>query len=250
MIDKSDGKYIKDNRGLSLVELIVAVAIGVIVAGSIAALMTFAIRMYRNESVNTEMQYELQTNINTIMDEIMAAQGLLVMQNTGVDIDHVNKPGDVKDPYTHYAMFGKFAPTTIGGGSSGVKFSGVIFASSDPDPEGKFSIYMNRVVDVSGASVSGVATSCLGTISSNPDVYLLGENATQFVIKPDPNNTSFISGEYINPIEVRVILQFEKDGWGGKKYSKHVDDIAYLRNKLKDTIYVNSDQYTLKKKDD
>ena len=59
MNSKNELNYKLNDKGLSLVELIVAISIGVIVSASIAALLTFSIRMYRNESVNTSMQYEL-----------------------------------------------------------------------------------------------------------------------------------------------------------------------------------------------
>ena len=86
---KISEEFKQNNRGLSLVELIVSISIGVIVSGSIAALMVFALRTYRNESVNTSMQYELQTSINMMMDEIMGAQDLVVIQNDGVSITDV-----------------------------------------------------------------------------------------------------------------------------------------------------------------
>ena len=91
-----------------------------------------------------------------------------------------------------------------------------------------------------------------GTFATDPNPYLLGENATQFIIQPDPDAHSFDATEktYTNPIEVKVELLFERDGWGTKKYSKHVDDITYLRNKVTDSIYIDGVPYNIKKKDD
>ena len=228
-----------DNRGLSLVELIIAISIGLIVSGSIAALITFGIRMYRNESVNTSMQYELQTNLNTMMDEIMGSQTVVVIQNSGTDIDHVNTKEDVKPPYTKCALFGKFTEGS-GADAGKLKFTGVVFASSSADSDGRFKVYMDRVKDVVGADPSAVAKSCFDTIqtafSEDPNPYLLGENVVQFVIEPDPEDTCFDDEDntYTNPIPVKVELCFERNGWGDKKYSKHVDDVAYLRNRVSD----------------
>ena len=72
------------------------------------------------------------------------------------------------------------------------------------------------------------------------------------MIKPDPNSISFDATQltYTNPIEVKVELDFEKNGWGTKKYSKHVDDITYLRNKVTDPVYVDGTKYKLKKKEE
>ncbi len=245
MNSKNELNYKLNDKGLSLVELIVAISIGVIVSASIAALLTFSIRMYRNESVNTSMQYELQTNLNMMMDEIMGASTMVVEQNTGVALTDTGKP------YTKFAMFGKVT------GSSTKKFTGVIFVSSPADSDNKFKIYMNRIKDkdftgtIRAFAISEYSA-VSGTFATNPNPYLLGENATQFIIQPDPNAHSFDATEktYTNPIEVKVELQFKRNGWGTKKYSKHVDDITYLRNKVTDSIYIDGVPYDFKKNDD
>ncbi len=240
-----DFSYTKlNNRGLSLVELIIAFSMGVVIAGSIAALITFAIRAYQNEGVNTEMQYELQTNINMITDEIMGASAFAVVQNSGAVIT------DEGSPYTNYALFGNpHADITVGGAHK-KGFKGVIFASSSA-VSGKFKLYMNRLEKEipTGTTLQAFAASEAGILS---DQYLLGENLTQFVIEADPNHSSFDETDpakmtYTNPIEVRVVLTFEKNGWGPtKKYNKHVDDISYMRNKAMDTIYVTGTDGVLK----
>ena len=80
--------------------------------------------------------------------------------------------------------------------------------------------------------------------------YLLGENVTQFAIIPEAKCFDDTKHEYTNPIEVRVKLQFEKTGWGTKNYSKHVDDVTYLRNKVRDAVYLGTTPYNLKKKEE
>lgn len=233
----------QDNRGVTLVELIIAITIAVIVSGSIAALMLFAVRMYRNESVNTAMQYELQTNLNTMMDEIMGSQTVVVIQNSGGDKHHVNQKDDVKVPYTRCALFGKFIGTS---GTGRIKFSGVVFVSGATDSEGKFKVYMNRVKDIEGDDPADVAKSCYDTVkgafSKDPNPYLLGENLVQFVIEPDPEGVILDASEhtYTNPISVKVELSFARNGWGEKKYSKHVADVAYLRNRVGDIVKGNT----------
>ena len=238
-MDKKD-TFQLNNKGLSLVELIIAISIGVIVAGSIAALMTFAIRMYRNESVNTEMQYELQTNINLMMDEIMGASYFVVEQNSGAVITATGTP------YTKYAMFGKLQKgVTLGVGGTGQRFEGVIFVSSAVDSSGKFKVLMNRFsVEDTSLDLKTVATNQYSTVygASDPTVYLLGENVTQFVIEPDPEGSSLdktvTPRTYTNPIPFKVELRFERNGWGTKVYNRHVDDMTYLRNRVSDTVYI------------
>lgn len=253
-----------NNRGLSLVELIVAVSMASIVAATISALIVFAIRMYKNEGTNTEMQYELQTNINMMMDEIMSSSALVVEQNSGIDIAHVNTKTDIQLPYTKYALFGNpnAKITPIGGGTEFVGFKGAIFVSSAPDSEGRFKVYMNRIAEAITPGTTIQSFAAAKAAATTGTQYLLGENLTQFVIEPDPENRSLdavtdpSNPVYKNPIEVKVELRFSGKGWGTKEYNKHVDDVTYMRNKVTTSIYVKgaSDsvftEYKLKKKED
>ncbi len=260
-----------NNKGLSLVELIIAISIGVIVSGSIAALLTFAIRTYRNESVNTSVQYELQSNINMMMDQIMSSSSLVVVQNGG-------NISDTGVAYTKYAMFGTPNSDIKVGGVTKKGFKGVIFVPSKVEG-GQFKIFMKKVESVIPDASKSVSTvkdlaayeyGLFGDFSGDFTKYLLGENATQFVILPDPNGICFDTSDpdpakhtYKNPIEVKVELQFEKKGWGDKDYKKHVDDITYMRNRVDEivyktvtpavrdgNVYVDGKSYAPQKKDD
>ncbi len=242
-----------NNSGLSLVELIVAISMGAILSASIAALISFSIRMYTNESTNTAMQYELQSNINMMMDEIMSASAFVVVQNSGVDLTAPPNPAP-GTPYTQYAMFGN--PNADVGGAKG--FSGVIFVpKAESGVTDRFNIYMKKV-EKKRSDYTTLESLASGEASDASALEnLLGENATQFAIIPDPNGNSLIDiagppakHEYTNPIEIRVKLQFEKNGWGTKKYEKHVDDVTYLRNKVTDEIYVDGTPYNIKTKDE
>lgn len=247
----------QNNKGLSLVELIVAIAIGVIVSGSIAALMVFAIRTYRNESVNTSMQYELQSNLNMMMDEIMGASVFVVKQNGGMSpvVPPADAPGK---PCTEFAMFGKLY--TPSGGTK--KFKGVVFVSETVASPGKFKVYMNRIDEECPGSYTDIEKFAAGKASDTQnDMYLLGENLTQFEIVPntscfidtpdpsDPDEPTKTKHEYNNPISFSVNITFERNGWGSKVIKKHVSDTTYLRNKVVDTVYVDGISYDFKKKE-
>ncbi len=237
------GKCQLNNKGLSLVELIVAISIGVIVAGSIAALMTFAINMYRNESANISAQYELQTNVNQIMDNIMGAN-CVVLQKTST----ASPAGRL----THYAAFGKFDDTNH-------KFEGVIFVSGAEKPtgSGRFNIYMDRgtwnepatgnVKDIVAKQVT-VIEAAMDTV---PNPYLLGEGSTMFRIEPKvltatPSKTyvNITPAGYKNPLSIEVELNFDKDATG-KVVHKHVSDEALIRNRISSPIYIDGSQYNL-----
>ena len=86
----------KDNRGLTLVELLVTLAVSAVLAGAVSALIGYSVSTYNNENVNTEMQYEIQTNVNQIMDAIMSSSGVVIV-SSGSNTD--------------YAGFGRFKET-------------------------------------------------------------------------------------------------------------------------------------------
>ena len=143
----------------------------------------------------------------------------------------------------------------------------MIFVSETMDSPDKFKIYMNRIDDVDwtdGGTYDNIDSFAAGMASdARKDIYLLGENLTQFAIVPnetnnfidtpdpsDPHNSDKTKHEFNNPINFDVSLTFERNGWGSKIIKKHVSDVTYLRNKVTDTVYLDGTGYDLKKKDE
>ena len=215
-----------NNAGYSLVELIVAIAVGSIIAGSIGALISFAVARFRNDTAETAMQYEIQTSLNDVMDSIMSSSGMVIGQNASGTV-----------PYTDYAAFGNFKTKANGK----VDFDGIVLVSGTVT-NGKFNIYMNKVnVSDQGSSLAAVqaaVTNVKNNFTTNPNPYLLGENAKEFRIEPVKDS----SGKYIGldttthvydvPINLEVEIDFEKDG-SGRVIHKHVKDQVYMRNRAR-----------------
>ena len=67
-------RKIRDNRGLSLIELIVSLAIASIVVLAIGTLMSVGTRSYYSTSAETELQKESQIALNQINDLLIKAQ--------------------------------------------------------------------------------------------------------------------------------------------------------------------------------
>ena len=95
---------------------------------------------------------------------------------------------------------------------------------------------MQRIEEALPAGgITSIANSHYSTVSgafaTEPNPYLLGENVTQFVIVPDPDNKSFVTdlsdptkNTYKNPIEVKVELKFKDNGWGAKTFPQYTID--------------------------
>lgn len=73
-----------NNKGLSLVEVLVALAIASIVATLIMSLVTSGSRFYRKQSNSIDLQNELQETSNKVADALMEATELYVSEQSGM----------------------------------------------------------------------------------------------------------------------------------------------------------------------
>ncbi len=89
----------KNNEGFSLVELIVAISVGVIISGAVASIIMISTRMYSRETTNIAEQYEIQTTLNQTVDSAENAQWVAL----GPTIDGVA---------TDYVAFGRLTGAT------------------------------------------------------------------------------------------------------------------------------------------
>lgn len=65
-----------DNRGLSLVELLVAFAVSTIVIAGVSSLIFSSLKLYGINNANVEIQNESQVALNLVIDNIMEASGV------------------------------------------------------------------------------------------------------------------------------------------------------------------------------
>ncbi len=224
----------KDNRGLTLVELLVTLAVSAVLAGAVAALIGYSINTYNTENVNTEMQYEIQTNVNQIMDAIMSSSGVVIVQGGS---------------NTDYAGFGKFEETRVSGAVTNVVFTGTVFVAGS---NGELYMAKTPAGGKSGATAADAVEAAAKTVKDAADKkpYLMGRNCKVFKLSmdTDPATSSCIvsATQYTNPLAVHVELEFEKDA-AGKKINKRVTDEAIMRNRVTADIYVGGSRFVLKK---
>lgn len=202
----------KSNKGFTLVELLVAITIASIVAGSIGALLTTSLRMYGKETTEISMQQEVTQAFNIIEDYIQEAQYIEL--------------GSVTEKKTRYVLLGTIGETTDDEGNTVDGFSGVLIVSDNIVLENEFSganpvkgsLYMKTYPSDSNplGNVDTEVSSILGAADKNK--YLLASNIQNFCIIPD----NFASGEMDSDLAVKKGYSLWKDGSGDYYYNNHI----------------------------
>ena len=217
----------KDNRGLSLVELLVAIAITAVITGTITYLLRTSLNFFGNETTNVALQQELQLTLNQVMDYAMESQEVVIS-------------GD--DTATNYVAFGKIVP----------KVSDTDTAQLDAQiiwKDGSNLYLMKDMVDdIEKEAEDGTLPATIGgkitAVASTKNNYLLAEYVSAF--KVSANGLVTESSEYKNPLSLDINIEFNKSG-STKDVHKNVNDKAVLRNRIKLPIFVNGVKYKLKK---
>ena len=73
---KTRGYFIKGDKGFTLVELLVSLAIMGIVLAAIFSFFLFNYKNFIREDENAEIQYQLQMAMNDIVDNVIYAEGI------------------------------------------------------------------------------------------------------------------------------------------------------------------------------
>lgn len=215
----------KDNRGLTLVELIVAIAITAIVAGSIAFLLRTSLHLYGNETADAALQQELQITLNQIMDYAMESQEVVV-SGAGSDTDIL--------------ALGKIIPKQSD--SDKVKLDAQIIWREDDKLYLKKEIIDDIEKETKDGTLNAKVSSIVAVASATKDNYLLAEYVSAFSV----NVAGPVDGttNYKNPVALDISIEFKKKG-SAEDIIKKVSDKAVLRNKLKLPIFINGTKYTL-----
>lgn len=211
----------RDNRGFSLVELLVAITIAAIISGSIAYLLRTSLHLYGNETTDVVLQQELQVTLNQIMDYAMESQEVLVSGSSSS---------------TDYITLGTIIPKA---GAEKAKLDAQIIWWDNADKK----LYLKKEIipEIEKETENGTLPATVeGIISAIPsaDNYLLAEYVSDFNVSVNGIVTG--TTNYKNPVSLDINLAFTKKG-SSRDIEKKVSDKAVLRNRLKLPIIVVTD---------
>jgi len=211
-------KIKNDNKGVSLVELLVAIAIGAIVSGSIAALITISLRMYGKETADVEMQQEIQTTSNFIIDAIMESDSFIATNNSDTVIlgKFIYDKSSSQLSYTGYVFCTENVSESTTAGKMYMKKHTSKALSSDCINAGE--IVPEKIVEELSSGVKGDNTNLLAT------------NIQLFSVTPTA--TSIQTDKYINPFTLELNMKFGKKSGSGE-VNKELHDEASIRNTLR-----------------
>jgi prepilin-type N-terminal cleavage/methylation domain-containing protein len=152
-------KMIKNNKGYTLVEVVVAVMIATIVASGVASLIFSTLTLFARTNATVEVQNDLQAAMNLTIDTIMATDGICLVLPADVLAPGVPN-GEFLDPpasnpllSTPVVLLGDLQVINIAGGSAcRLAFRGwAIIHDPDPDERRLYLVnlaeYLNDGVD-------------------------------------------------------------------------------------------------------
>ena len=226
----------KDNKGFSLVELLVAITISAIVAGGIGYLLTTSLRMYNKDTVDVSLQQELQITLNQIVDYAMESETIVA---------------DFDGNYPDYLAFGTFESVSGTGVLDKTKLNAQIiwqdgnklylkkttvedFCKS-ANPEN------NHYREIDKSKIK----SHIPSVGTSSDANLLAQYVTAFkvtgiggIVEVKDASGNVTGHAYENPLSIILELEFEKSIATADR-NKKVEDTVSLRNKVTNDIYVN-----------
>ncbi len=232
----------KDNRGITLVELLVSMAIFGIVAAILASITSMAIKFYSSEKVDAGMQYEGQIALNSIMDAVMQTNGIAIVNDTVAVTDSAGNT--VNKNVTKALFLGEFY--TAGGD---YHFTGkVVYGAYDSNTA---SLYLIEYTDFTGgadvnATMTDMAADFASKTADEKKSFLLAERISSLLVEPSAGSISAgdVSGNgaaFFNPFSVDITIVLESRTPKGVE-SQTVKDKAMIRNTL-DVIYYGGIDY-------
>lgn len=239
-----------DNRGLTLVELLVAFAISAIVLSGIAYMIITSLKLSQSNNANVEVQSEVQTTMNLILDNIMEANGMCLKipapgENTDCILFGETKVIKNGADYTFYYKGNAMVADIVSGSGELylVEFPNETFAA-EADGYCKIESSVNEVDSVS-RSIETVKDYISDLPESKRIKWLLAQNITECMITPDSiygeetvveNGVDTIKNLYTEPFTLSITISAESD-YGFGKTTRTLKDRAAIRNRI-DKIYL------------
>ena len=236
-----------NNKGLSLVELLVAISVSMLVLGGFAYMIINVMNMFARTNANVDLQNESQTAMNLVIDNIMDATGVCMIEVPDASVGAAPVCvllGDLAISDTDY---------------NSVSFVGDAVIWDPAKKEMYLKTYRNiteGALPISGAtSESEAAIKAIEEVRDQvlnlPDdsrlQYLMAQYVSGFDVKtadyytfpaseekPDPDNPGSTKTVhyYTAPIVLKMQMNFELEYKAGKIYKREIQEEIAIRNRM------------------
>lgn len=94
----------ENNKGVSLVEILVALAVGTIVLSAVTLLVSQSIKSYKNQTTTSKLQNDANITINQIEESVMEATEIIILsegttQESDSDVEYFGTKGNIAYRY-------------------------------------------------------------------------------------------------------------------------------------------------------
>lgn len=256
-IDKSSkrDRYNKinlyDNCGASLVEMLIAFAVSAVVLSGIAYMLITSLRVTGKNNAEAEVQSEVQTAMNLLVDEVMEAKGICMKVAPGGGDTDCILFGDINiikegGTYTLYYKGNVFAAPAGVGGSKELylaEFPNEVYTAN-----GDGYCRLASGVTQSACALEGLdnAGAYIAGLSEEKRLrWLLGKDITSCVVTPSSEydeetvkekGMDVIRTCFREPFTLKIYLKIERD-YGDGTVVREIEDQIAVRNRI-DRIYI------------
>lgn len=240
----------EDNRGTSLTELLVAFAVSAVVLSGIAYILIISLQLSGKNNAGAEVQSEIQTTINLLLDGIMEAEGICMqtaLPGGSTDCFLMGEI-DIRKEGSNFVFYykGNALVADYTGGS------GTLYLAEFPNEVytenadgycklGTGGTENESILDAMGKTKSYV----MGLSAEERLRYLLGRDITSCVIRPEfeygektitERGTAVTKQYFEEPLTFSVMLHVESN-YGDGTVERELTDQVAVRSRI-DRIYL------------
>lgn len=208
----------RDNKGVTLVELLVAIAVGSIVMAGIATMIFNSIELYGRTVVSADVQNEAQDTMNLLEDSVLEAKGLEIVQDTA----------NAKE--TQYLFLGEFREVS----TTEVSYVGRVYQSIYHTTKEWYELYVvdYAVGEMTGATKDIVITNISEDINNHKKEYLAGQYLSSFFVSiAEAESLQVAENTFTEPVLVKIEMGFYKSNASADKETS-ISKTIQIRNRI------------------
>lgn len=209
----------RNNKGVTLVELLVAIAVGSIVMAGIAVMIFNSIKLYGRTVVSADVQNEAQDTMNLLEDSVLEAKGLDLVQDT------------VDEKETQYLFLGEFTEVS----ATEVSYVGRVYQSVYHTTKEWYELYVVEYADgeMTGATKDIVITNIADDIRNHQTEYLAGQYLSSFCVSlAEEERLQTAERTFEEPVLVKIEMGFYKSNASADKATS-ISKTIQIRNRIR-----------------